>query len=155
MTGVVVKILDGISQNRLQVGALGRYGMHTAKALILGCHHGALGWSDQAGLGCHGELHIPSLGHGRCALSCGSLCRVLVVTVLPSFVTLKRTVALLDLVLQGIKCVRIIHSGDLGYAVQYKLVATLVFTVVFCQSSIHSFKYILVIAVDFLRGLLG
>ena len=43
MTGVVVKILDGISQNRLQVGALGRDGMHTAKALILGCHHGALG----------------------------------------------------------------------------------------------------------------
>lgn len=28
-------------------------------------------WSDQAGLGSHGELHIPSLGHGRCALSCG------------------------------------------------------------------------------------
>jgi len=28
-------------------------------------------WSDQAGLDSHGELHIPSLGHGRCALSCG------------------------------------------------------------------------------------
>ena len=28
-------------------------------------------WSDQAGLGSHGELHIPPLGHRRCALSCG------------------------------------------------------------------------------------
>ena len=46
MIGVVVKMLDGMSQNRLQVGARGRYGMHTAKAVILGCHHGALGLTN-------------------------------------------------------------------------------------------------------------
>ena len=43
MTGVVVKMLNGVSENGLQVKARSRYGVHTAKAVILACHHRTLG----------------------------------------------------------------------------------------------------------------
>lgn len=44
--------------------------------------------------------------------------------------------------------------GDFGYAIQYKLVATLVFIIICLQSYICRLKYILIIAVNFLRVVL-
>ena len=60
MIGVFVKMLDGMSQNRLQVGARGRDGMHAAKAVILRCHHGALGLTKSRQKGSVKERNLHS-----------------------------------------------------------------------------------------------
>ncbi|MCH1932144.1 hypothetical protein L9G16_18470, partial [Shewanella sp. A25] len=99
---VVVEMLEGVIQNRLKVFTICLYGMHTTKTGEIGFQYGGLTWSNLAGLGDYEEF-IFSFPHSCCAFSSGGFLSVLEVTVLPCEATLSRAVAIIDLILEGVK----------------------------------------------------